>query len=233
MKIKIIKSKIDAKTYLRDSLIGAFLGLFVLSFVFVGLEPALSLAIEDQLTITQVVTAEISFSTPSTDVTMTPQLGGITGGTSNGTSTVIVLTNDQAGYTMTIKASSSPAMKSYDGVSSIPDYTPANSSIPDFAYSVPTGYEFGYTVGASTTSDLAQKFLDNGTTCNTGSSDTASVASCWYGLSTVATSTILRTTQTPGSGSTSSLYFKVTINANANVTSGTYQATTTLTATAN
>lgn len=233
MKIKIIKSKVNAKTYLRDSLVGGFLGLFVLSFVFVGLEPSLSTAAEDQLTITQVITSEISFSTPATDVTMTPQLTGLTGGTSNGTSTVIVLTNNTTGYTMTITASSSPAMKGYLGTDSIPDYTPANSSIPDFAYSVPSGYEFGYTVGASTTADLAQKFLDNGSTCNTGSADTGTVASCWYGLSTTATSTILRTTQTPGSGSTSSLYFKVTINSGSAVTEDTYQATTTLTATTN
>jgi hypothetical protein len=232
MKIKIIKSKVDAKTYLRDSLVGGFLGLFVLSFVFVGLEPKLSTAAEDQLTITQVITSEISFSTPATDVTMTPQLTGLTGGTSNGTSTVIVLTNNTTGYTMTIVASTSPAMKGYLGTDSIPDYT-STATMPDFAYSVPSGYEFGYSVGASTTADLAQKFLDNGSVCATGSSDTATVASCWYGLSTVATSTILRTTQTPGSGSTSSLYFKVTINSGSSVTEDTYQATTTLTATTN
>lgn len=233
MKIQIIRPKVDKKAFVRDAIVGSFLGMLVLSFGFVGLEPKLSIAIEDQFTITQIVTSEISFAVGATDVVMTPQLGGITGGTSNGTSTVIVLTNNTTGYTMTIVASSAPAMKGFSGASEIPDYTPANSSIPDFAYSVPTGYEFGYTVGASTTADLAQKFKDDGAVCNAGSADTATVATCWYGLSTTATSTILRTTQTPGSGSTSSIYFKVTINSGSNVLEDTYKATTTLTATTN
>lgn len=233
MKIQIIRKGINKKTLVKDTILLSLIGVFVLSLTFVSLEPQLSMAIEDQFIITQVVTAEISFAVGATDVVMTPQLGGITGGTSNGTSTVIVLTNNTTGYTMTIVASTSPAMKGFSGSSEIPDYTPANSSIPDFAYSVPSGYEFGYTVGASTTADLAQKFLDNGSTCNTGSADTATVASCWYGLSTTATSTILRTTQTPGSGSTSSIYFKVTINSGSNVLEDTYKATTTLTATTN
>lgn len=233
MKIKFIRPRIAKKVYFRDSVTAGLLGMLVLSLMFVGLEPRLGMAIEDQFTITQVITAEISFAVGATDVVMTPQLGGITGGTSNGTSTVIVLTNNSTGYTMTIVASTSPAMKGFSGISEIPDYTPANASIPDFTYAVPTGYEFGYTVGASTTSDLAQKFLDNGSTCNTGASDTGTVASCWYGLSTTATSTILRSTQTPGSGSTSSIYFKVTINSGSNLLQGTYKATTTLTATTN
>lgn len=197
-------------------------------------EPALGLAIEDQFTITQSVTSEISFSTSASDVVMTPSLGGITGGTSNGTTTVIVLTNDNAGYTMTIKASSSPAMQANSQGTSIPDYTNTSTGVPDYTYSVPSGYEFGYSVSASTTSDLAQKFLDNGSnTCNTGSTDTNGGATCWYGLSTTATSTIVRTSETPASGSTSSIYFKLTINSGSFVVEDTYVATTTLTATTN
>lgn len=198
-------------------------------------EPSLGQAIEDQFKITQTVTSEISFATTANDVVMTPSLGGITGGTSNGTTTVVVLTNDNAGYTMTIKASSSPAMQGNTQGGNIPDYTPASASIPDYAYSVPTGYEFGYSVSASTTADLAQKFLDNGSSaCNSpGGSDTSGAASCWYGLSTTATSTVLRTTPTSASGSTSSIYFKLTINSGAGVIEDTYVATTTLTATTN
>ncbi len=218
---------------LKECLSGALVLSLALSVMFVMAEPTLGLAIEDQFTVNQTVTSEISFATNAADVTMTPSLGGITGGTSNGTTTVIVKTNDSSGYTMTIKASTSPAMQGNTQGSSIADYTPASASIPDFTYSVPSGQEFGYTVSASTTADLAQKFLDNGTTCNTGSADTGTSASCWYNLSTVATSTILRTTATPASGSTSSIAFKLTINSGGFVVEDTYTATATLTAVTN
>jgi hypothetical protein len=174
----------------------------------------------------------ISFATTAANVTMTPALGGITGGTSHGTTTVAVYTNSSAGYAMTIKASSSPAMQGNTQGDTIADYTPGTAGIPDFTYSVPSSEEFGYTVSASTTSDLAQKFLDNGSTCNTGSSDTNTVASCWYGLSTTATSTIVRNSATSASGSTSSVVFKLTINPNSFVIEDTYTATTTFTAVA-
>lgn len=220
--------------YVKESLTGSLVLSLAFAVIFVMAEPTLGLAIEDQFTVSQTVTSEISFSTTATDVTMTSSIGGITGGTSNGTTTVIVLTNDSSGYTMTIKASSSPAMQGTTQGGTISDYTPAAAGIPDYAYSVPSGAEFGYTVSASTTADLAQKFLDNGsTTCNTGSADTSGSASCWYGLSTTATSTILRSSETAASGSTSSVVFKLTINANVNTPEDTYNATATLTATTN
>ncbi len=175
----------------------------------------------------------LSFTTLASDVLMTPSLGGITGGVSNGTTTVVVTTDSPAGYTMTIQASSSPAMQGDTTTDSIADYTPAVSGIPDFAYAVPGDPEFGYTVSASTTADLAQKFLDNSSACNVGSLDTNGSASCWYGLSTTATSTIVRNTRTPVSGSTSSVVFKLQINSGSFVLADTYSATTTLTAVSN
>jgi hypothetical protein len=206
----------------------------VSSISFSVLEPELVLAIEDQFTITQSVTSEISFLTPASNVTMNGALAGVTGGTSNGQTQVVVYTNAAAGYTMTIKASSTPAMQGNTQGSSIADYTPATAGIPDYAYSVPTSAEFAYTVSASTTSDLAQKFLDNGSSaCNTGSSDTSESTSCWYGLSTVATSTITRATATSASGATTTVFFRLKINSGTNVVEDTYTATTTLTATAN
>ncbi len=219
---------------LKDSFLGAVVLTMAFALIFVIAEPALGLAIEDQFIVSQTITSEISFATTAQDVTMTPSLGGITGGTSNGTTTVVVLTNDSSGYTMTIKASSSPAMQDDTSTDSIPDYTPAAAGVPDFAYSVPAGAEFGYSVSASTTADLAQKFKDDGaSTCNTGSADTGGMGSCWYGLSTTATSTIFRTTATSASGSTSSIAFKLTINSGSLITEGVYKATTTLTATTN
>lgn len=221
--------------YLKECLAGALILNLAFMAMFVMAEPTLSRAIEDQFIVTQVVTSEISFATTAADVSMSPSLGGITGGTSNGTTTVIVYTNDTSGYTMTATASSSPAMQGDVTTSSIADYTPAAAGIPDFAYSVPTSAEFGYTVSASTTADLALKFKDDGASCNspTATLDTSGSASCWYGLSTTATSTIVRSTATSASGSTSSMTFKLTINAGTGVTEDTYKATTTLTAVTN
>jgi hypothetical protein len=195
------------------------------------LEPQLANAVEDQFTISQSVTSEITFLTPATDVTL-GAIPGVTGGTSLGQTQVVVSTNAATGYTMTIKASNTPAMVGNSLGGTISDYTPASASIPDFAFSVPSSAEFAYTVSASTTSDLAQKFLDNTSACNTGSADTSGSTSCWYGLSTSATSTITRATATPASGATTTIYFQLKINPGA-VTQDTYVATTTLTATAN
>lgn len=220
--------------YVKECISGALILNLAFAVMFVMAEPTIGNAIEDQFIVTQVVNSEISFATTASDVTMTPSLGGITGGTSNGTTTVVVLTNDSSGYTMTVTASSSPAMVGDVSGSTIADYTPAAPGVPDYTYSVPTSAEFGYTVSASTTSDLAQKFKDNGSnTCNTGSADTGGAASCWYGLSTTATSTIVRSTPTSASGSTSSMIFKLTINSGTGVTEDTYKATTTLTAVTN
>lgn len=196
------------------------------------LEPQLANAVEDQFTITQDVTGEISFLTPATDITLA-SIPGLTGGTSSGQTQVVVLTNDSSGYTMTIKASGTPAMQGISQGGTIADYTSASASIPDYTYSVPSGAEFAYSVSASTTADLAQKFLDNGSnTCNTGSADTSGSTSCWYGLSTTATSTINRTSETAASGATTTIFFQLTIAGGA-VPEDTYRATTTLTATAN
>lgn len=203
-------------------------------FVFTEPSMAVSASTADQFTITQNVGSEISFLTTATDVTMNGTLAGLTGGTATGTTQVVVLTNDSAGYTMTIAASSSPAMQGNTQGGNISNYTNTTAHTPDYTFSVPTGYEFGYTVSASTTSDLAQKFLDNGSNaCNTGSADTGGFDSCWYPLSTTATSTINRATATASSGSTTTLAFVVKINSGSSIAEDTYVATTTLTVTTN
>ena len=191
---------------------------------------------EDQFLVTQSVTAEIAFSTGASDVTMSPSLGGLTGGTSTAETHVNVLTNALAGYTMTIKSSSSPAMQHIATSTSITDYTSSITGVPDFTYrsgSTGSGYQFAYSISASSTPDLAQKFRDDGSNCNTGTSDTNASTTCWYGFSTTATSTIVRSIYTPASGATTTIYLRLTINPNSAPIEGTYHATTTFTATTN
>lgn len=208
----------------------------IMSMLFLMAEPALirGASVEDQHTITQTINAEVSFVTAANDVTMNNTIGGVTGGFSYGTATVAVSTNDPLGFTMTIKASTTPAMKGNNIGDTISDYTPASAGVPDFAFVNPgSGAVFGYSVSASTTANLAQKFKDDTAACNTGSADTSGSASCWYGLSTTATTTVVTAATTSPSGATSSVYYKVYVAANANKAAGTYTATTTLTATTN
>lgn len=207
--------------------------------VYLFVEPTVSRSqTEDrsQFTISQDIGAEISFLTPASNITMA-SIAGLTGGVATGTTFVRVLTNDIDGFTMTIEASSTPAMQGETQGGTIPNYTPATAGSPDYGFSVPANTaEFGYTISATTSSDLAQKFLDDGAgNCNTSTNDTNGAATCWYSLFTTATSVINRTTATESSGATSTLFFKTHVSSNPvpALDQDTYTATATLTATVN
>ena len=221
---------------LRQAIAAGFFLTLTFALAFILVEPTMGRAIEDQFTVTQTITSEISFLTSANNVTMNGSIAGVTGGTSYGTTTVIVTTNDSAGYTMTIKASSSPAMQGDSQGGTISDYAPSVTGIPDYAFTAASAgaHKFGFSVSASTTADLATKFKDNGSsTCNTGSADTSGSGSCWMGLSTTATSTMVTSGETTASGSTSSVYFIVSVGSNSGLAEDTYVATATLTAVTN
>ncbi len=219
---------------------GIFSAVGVLTFAFIfgfsTIEPQLLQAIGDQFTITQSVTAEISFITTAANVSMSGAIAGLTGGTATGNTQVAVLTNNAAGYNMTIQASSSPAMQGDSQGGYISDYTPGTPTLPDFAFSVGanTG-EFAYTVSASSTADLDQSFKDDTVACGTGSSDTGGQASCWLNVSTTPETIINRSSATLATGATTTIYFQVQITANPSpaIPQDTYTATTTLTAVTN
>ncbi len=215
-------------------MVSVALGLFV-SFLFILLEPTLGRATtgtEDQFTITQLVTSEISFSTHAANITMVGALAGITGGTSNGQTQVVVTTNNATGYNMTLIASSSAGMLRNGSGDTIPAYIPATTNVPDFTFTTPANTaRFGYTVEASSTPELATAFKNTGSTCNTGTAD--AVDSCWINASTTAFTII--NSSGPTSGSTTTLKFRVVINASPSpqIPAGTYVATSTLTVTTN
>lgn len=204
------------------------------------LEPGLIIGqtATDQFVVEQIIGSEISFLTTANDVSLAA-IGGVTGGASQGYTGVKVYTNNTTGFTMTITASNSPAMQGISQGGVIADYTPATANVPDYTYATNTtgqAAEFGYTISASTTSHLAQKFLDNGSNaCNTGSTDTSGTSTCWYNLSTTATSTIVTTAASASSGATSTFHFRVHVPANPSpaLPEDTYRATSTLTATTN
>jgi len=130
----------------------------------------------------QMLETYLAISLPD-DVTMSPAILGLTGGVSNGSATWTVITDDPAGYSLSIKASTTPALKNNDA--SFADYTPSGSD-PDYEWSVnSTDSEFGFTVEGE---DIVNKFRDNGNICNAGNNDTPD--KCWYYLSSINPETI-------------------------------------------
>lgn len=158
------------------------------------------------------------------DVTLSPSLGGLTGGTSNGSTAVTVITDNAAGYQLLISASSTPAMQSPEG-NEIPDYLPSGAD-PDYDFTFAAGQEFfGYSPEGT---DISARFKDNGTSCNTGSGDTS--LKCWDGLSITPEEFARRTNGNHPLGTETTVRFRVGLGAYAAVIEGTYGATTTITA---
>ena len=164
----------------------------------------------------------ISITSPS-DVTMSPAIGGVTGGTGDGSAVWTVITDSPAGYSLTIKASSSPALRF--GSYNFADYTPAGAN-PDYSWSITsTDSEFGFTPEGN---DIVQKYKDNGSACNTGSGGTAD--KCWDALSTSAKTIAQSTSANHPSGTASTVKFRAESGSSHIQVNGTYTATTTITA---
>lgn len=160
--------------------------------------------------------------TPPTDVEMTPQLGGLSAGTSNGSTTITVITDSPAGYQLVIAAENNPAMQS--PTATIADYVPSGGA--DFSFTTsPAQAHFGFSPSGV---DIVSTYRDNESVCGTGSLDT--LGACWGGLST----TPITISQSIGAnhptGATTTLYFRVGVGGGAGVESGVYTATTTVTA---
>jgi hypothetical protein len=156
-------------------------------------------------------------------VTLSPSIAGLSGGTSNGSTSVTVTTDSPAGYELFIAAVEDPAMQS--ALYTIPDYEPLGAN-PDFSFvTVTAESRFGFTPSGV---DIVNRFRDNGGSCGVGALDTA--LACWDGLSL--TDTVVARGSGPNvpSGTVTSLHFRVEVGAAALQPSGVYTATTTLTA---
>jgi len=111
-------------------------------------------------------------------VTLLPNIGGLTGGVATGISTTTVLTNNDAGYTLYVHASTSPAMQS--GSNNILNYVTSSNPV-DYTWSVASNSSgFGFTPEGA---DIIDRYLDNGSICNqTGGTD--NLGKCWDYFST-------------------------------------------------
>lgn len=163
----------------------------------------------------------LSMSAPA-NVVMDTSLGGLTGGTSNGSTTVTVITDSPSGYRITIESENDPAMQRGDGPT-IADYVGA----PDYTFTTgATDSHFGFT---SAGVDVADEFADNGASGCGGGGDKEALV-CWDGLSTTARIIAEAGSGNQPAGATTTLYFRVGLGGNVAVPAGLYTATTTLTA---
>ena len=162
--------------------------------------------------------------TSAADVTLTPAIGGVTGGTANGFTTVTVTTDSVAGYELSIKASSSSALSS--ALDNFSDYTTASAGVPDFTFTIAaTSSEFGFSPEGV---DIYSKYKDNGSLCNTGSGDTSD--RCWESLSTTYELISKSTTANHPNGVQTTIKFRAQSGSSHIQIAGSYTATTTITA---
>lgn len=156
-------------------------------------------------------------------VSMSPSIAGVSGGTGTGSMSWTVTTDNAAGYTMNVHSTTTPSLRSAG--SSFADYTPAGSD-PDYTWSVAsTDSEFGFSPEGS---DIVQRFKDNGSACNTGSSDTAN--KCWDALTTSDKEIAKRTTANHPSGTLTTVKIQAESGASHIQPNGTYTATVLVTA---
>ena len=196
-------------------------------------EPDIANAVEDSVVVTQGVTAEITISSPI-DVTMSADIPGITGNPGSprtGATTWTVITNNNTGFVMSIKSTSTPSMI-LDGTYNFSDYSPVAVNVPDYSWGAAGAgvAEFGYTVEPATVADTATLFKDNGSACNAGASNSANT--CWLNASTTDVTVINRTTETTSAGEDEIVRFQTESNAKY-LKEGNYGATITATATMN
>ena len=157
----------------------------------------------------------IAISSPD-DLALT-SIGGISGEASEGTLTWQVVTDNLAGYSMSIEAITDPALASADD--SFDDYVPAGAD-PDYNFSIlSTTSEFGFSPEGA---DTIVRFKDNGSTCNLDIGETQ--GKCWDGLSTSPQTVFYRTTSNHQGGSANIVRFRAASGADHIQTSGSYSA---------
>ena len=197
--------------------------LTMVALVFYGfafMEPVLVSAVEatDNLVVNQSVTAGITISAPA-DITMTAL--SLTQDSAVGNAAWTVITNNQAGYTLTVKASAAPALADSGTSESFADYTSTGKE----AWSVSSAYEFGWsaygndTTGHGTDSD-----------CIAGA-DVPSATLLWEGFDGTTPIQMASSTSETNMAGTATTLCVATEQDTVFAPSGTYTATLTATAT--
>ncbi len=160
--------------------------------------------------------------TAASDVVMSPSIGGLTGGTSNGQTSFTVTTDNPAGYTTTISAEGNPALNT--ATDSFADYVPAGA-VPDFTFTnASDSSSFAFTPEGT---DIDDRYKDSGVVCGVGALDTANA--CWDGLSIAGKTILNRTSSNQPAGTASTIKFRAESGSSHVQEDGVYVATTTIT----
>lgn len=206
----------------------------ILSFfgfmVFLFLEPTVINAVADSATATATVTSEVTISSPS-DATFSSTIPGVSGNPgSPATATLAwtVITNNSAGFAMTLQASQVNALYK-DETYYFSDYgTPPTSTYGWTAASLGDA-NFGFTISTETADDTATAFKDDGENCGAGSN----TGGCWAGFNgTTPITVVSRSSLTDSDGEVQTVNFRAESNAKF-LESGSYAATITATASLN
>ena len=212
-----------AKKDFNKNVVASLLTLFCLvAFQFYTTVQDVSAATaNDDVIVTLDVTTGITIS-DGADATMTPNLS-IVSDSSIGSSSWLVKTNAALGYTLAVKASTTPALES--ATSSLANYTETVLGTPE-AWSVGVGdKEFGYSAyGTDTPTGVW------GTAASCGAGGVPDALQSYVGFSTSDKTIATRATVTPTTGILTTICFAAEQNA-VYAASGTYTATITATAT--
>ncbi len=151
-------------------------------------------------------------------------ISGLVGGESVESTDWIVLTDNEAGYSLSIKSLTSPALKSSVGF--IEDYVPETSN-PDYEFILLTENDsrFGFTAEGE---DIVSAFKDDFPYCGSGINYTPN--KCWDGFSTTDKIVSLRNASNHPEGSTTTIRYKAKIGSSKIQESGVYTAEITITA---
>lgn len=164
----------------------------------------------------------ISISSPS-DINMN-SINGLTGGTSTSSAAWTVITNNNSGYSVAIKTTTNPALKSIND--QFDDYSTSTAD-PDFNFSISaTTAEFGYSPSGS---HIVNRFRDDGINCNIISGGD-SLYKCWDGLSTADETIASSASPNDPAGTVTTVHFEAESGNQKILTAGNYTANITLTA---
>lgn len=170
----------------------------------------------------QMVTPYLAVSSPS-NISMSPAIYTSGGGQGNGSAAWAVTTDSSGGYSLSIKASTAPALKS--STDGFLNYVTQVVSAPNFDWGVGDGGEaFGFTPEGA---DIKSTYKDDGVSCNTGSGDTSD--KCWDSVDTTNKIIAQKSSSNHPSGSQTTVKFRAEVGRMIKKPAGSYAATVTVT----
>lgn len=179
----------------------------------------------NSFSVEQEIGAEISFATASGDIQMGgAAIGGETGGTRFGSTTVAVTTNDSSGYTLAIAFESTDGMEHPTETDFIDYYA---SSTPDYTMALGVNSS-GFAYSVSSTNQVSA-FDNDGSGCGAGTNK--SIDNCYVMHGTPTSNNTIVDSSTSATAEETIIGFQVQVAPSSGLANGFYYATTTLTAT--